>query len=52
MWQNGGILLPLTCKIIYVNMQHDYVHMPIIYVNMQDKYVDMKILKKGKEKIK
>lgn len=29
------------CKIIYVNMQHNYPFMLFIYVNMQHMYVDM-----------
>ena len=37
----GGILLPLTCKINYVNMRDNYVNMRLIYVNMQHNYVDM-----------
>ena len=38
---NGGILLPPTCKMNDVNMQHNYVHMKINYVNMLHKYVNM-----------
>ena len=37
----GGILLPPTCKINNVNMQHNYVNMRLIYVDMQHNYVDM-----------
>ena len=40
----GGILLPPTCKINYVNMQHNYVHMRLIYVNMQHNYVNMRLI--------
>ena len=29
------------CKINYVNMQHEYVHLRLIYVTMQQKYVDI-----------
>ena len=29
-----GILLPLTCKINYVNIQHSYVDMQLIFVNI------------------
>ena len=31
----GGIFLPPTCKINYVNMQENYVNMQENYVNMQ-----------------
>jgi hypothetical protein len=31
----GGIFLPPTCKINYVNMQENYVNMQKNYVNMQ-----------------
>ena len=34
----GGILLPPTCKINYVNIQHNYVNMRLIYVDMQHNY--------------
>ena len=39
----SGILLPPSCKIIYVNMQHDCGHMQItgIYANVQDIFVEM-----------
>ena len=41
----GGILPPSTCKMNYVNMQHDYVNMQLIYVilyvNMQDNKFDI-----------
>ena len=37
----GGILLPPTSKINYVNMQHNYVNMRLIYVDMQHNYDDM-----------
>ena len=37
----GGILLPPTCKINYVNMRDNYVNMRLIYFNMQHNYVDM-----------
>ena len=37
------ILLPPTCKIIYVDMQHNFAHMRLIYVNMQDNNVDMQL---------
>ena len=39
----SGILLPPTCKIIYVNMQHDCGHMQItgIYANVQHIFVEM-----------
>ena len=37
----GGILLPLTRKINYVNMRLIYVNMQHNYVNMQHNYVDM-----------
>ena len=40
----GGILLPPTCKINYVNMQHNYVNMRLIYVDMQHNYVDMQVI--------
>ena len=47
----GGILLPLTRKInyvnmrlIYVNMQHNYVNMRLISVNMQNNYVHMQLI--------
>ena len=30
-----------SCKINYVNMQHNYVNMRLIYVDMQHNYVDM-----------
>ena len=40
----GGILLPPTCKINYVNMQHNYVNMRLIYVDMQHNYVDMHVI--------
>ena len=40
----GGILLAITWKINYVNMQHNYVHMQFIYVSMQDLYVNMQHL--------
>lgn len=39
----GGIFLPPTCKINYVNMQENYVNMQYNYVYMQDNYVDMQI---------
>jgi hypothetical protein len=32
---SGGIFLPPTCKINYVNMQENYVNMQENYVNMQ-----------------
>ena len=37
----SGILRPYTCKILYVNMQHNYtyIHIRLIYVNMI--FVDM-----------
>ena len=38
----GGILLPSTCEINYVNMQHNYVDIRFIYVNMQHHYVYVK----------
>ena len=37
----GGIHLPLTCKINYVNMKHEYVQMRLIYVNIQHDPIDM-----------
>ena len=40
----GGILLPPTCKINYVNMQNNYVNMRLIYVDMQHNYVDMHVI--------
>ena len=40
----GDILLPPTCKINYVNMQHNYVNMRLIYVDMQHNYVDMHVI--------
>ena len=40
----GGILLPPTWKINYVNMQHNYVNMRLIYVNMQHNYVNMRLI--------
>ena len=40
----GGILLPPTCKINYVNMQHNYVNMRLIYVDMQHNYVGMNVI--------
>ena len=33
LWHTSGPYIP-TCKINYVNMQHDYVHMRLIYVDM------------------
>ena len=39
-----GILLPLTCKINYVNMQHNYVDMQLIFVNMQDDMLKCNII--------
>ena len=38
---HGGILLPLICKLNYVKMQHNHVHMWLIYVNMEHNYVEM-----------
>lgn len=35
----GGISLPHTCKIDYVNMQDNYVNMQDNYVFMQDNYM-------------
>jgi hypothetical protein len=35
MYVYGGIFLPPTCKINYVNMQENYVNMQENYVNMQ-----------------
>ena len=35
----GGILLPTTCKITYVNMRLTYVNMRLVYVSMQ--YITM-----------
>ena len=46
-WWNvsyGGILLPPTCKINYVNIQHNYVNMRLIYIHMQHNYVDMHVI--------
>ena len=40
----GGILLPPTCKINYVNMQHNYVNMRPIYVDMQHNNVEMQVI--------
>ena len=40
---NDGILMPPTCKIIHVNMQHNYVHIRHIYVNMQQNYIHMQL---------
>lgn len=37
----GGIFLPHTCKIDYVNIQDNYVNMQDNYAFMQDNYVDM-----------
>jgi hypothetical protein len=39
----GGIFLPPTCKINYVNMQENYVIMQENYVNMQENYVNMQV---------
>ena len=39
----GGILLPPTCKINYVYMQNNNVHMRLIYVDKQY-YVDMHVI--------
>ena len=36
----GGILLPPTCKINYVNMQHNYANIRLIYVDMQQYNVE------------
>ena len=45
----GGILLPHTCKINYVNMQHNYInksHVDIImlHVDINKSYVDLIML--------
>ena len=40
----GGILLPPTCKINYVYMQNNNVHMRLIYVDMQNNYVNMRLV--------
>ena len=40
----GGILLPPTFKINYVNVQHNYVNMRLIYVDMQHKYDDIHVI--------
>ena len=40
----GGILLPPSCKINYVNMQHNYVDIRLIYVDMQHNDVDMHVI--------
>ena len=40
----GGILLPPTCKINYVNMQHNNVNRRLIYVDMHHNYVDMHVI--------
>ena len=37
----GGILLPPSCKIVYVNMRHNNIPMRHSYGNMQHNYVDM-----------
>ena len=31
-------------RLIYVNMQHNYVNMRLIYVNMQHNYVNMRLI--------
>ena len=39
--ENGGILLPPTCKMNDVNMQNNNVYMKINYVNLLHKHVNM-----------
>jgi hypothetical protein len=39
----GGIFLPPTCKINYVNMQENNVNMQDNYVNMQENHVTMQV---------
>ena len=40
----GGILLPPTCKINYVNMQHNYVYKQDIYVFMRQFNINKSLL--------
>ena len=40
-FHDSNLLLP-TCKIMHVNMQHNYVHVRLIYASTQDNYVNMR----------